>query len=207
MIQYYKDILAKERDVMAAAAISLGLSLGTYEGGVSSKANIQDTISRLEKERDIYQKEQEGAQSATLDKKIKNLEDRISNLQNRLDKLKGEEENGECETCANRKYQDESNDPSVSFKSASKISGNAEAAVRSHENEHVTRNQAKAEREDKEVVYQSVRIKRGICPECGTSYVSGGETITVTRTKTDDRFNVGMNDSEQEKGRLLDVVA
>ena len=192
---------------MAAAAISLGLSFGTYEGGVSSKANIQDTISRLEKERDKYQKEQEGAQSATLDKKIKNLEDRISNLQNRLDKLMGEEENGECETCANRKYQDESNDPGVSFKSASKISGNAEAAVRSHENEHVTRNQAKAEREDKEVVYQSVRIKRGICPECGTSYVSGGETVTVTRTKTDDRFNVGMNDSEQEKGRLLDVVA
>ena len=192
---------------MAAAAINLGASLGTYGGGVSSKTNIQDAISRLEKERDKYQKDQESAQSAALDKKIKNIEDRISNLQNRLDKLKGEEESGECETCKNRKYQDQSDDPGVSFKSASKISGNAEAAVRSHENEHVTRNQAKAEREDKEIVYQSVRIKRGICPECGTSYVSGGETITVTRTKTDDRFNVGMNDSEQAKGQLLDTVA
>ena len=192
---------------MAAAAIGLGLSHGTYGSGAGSKTNIQGTISRLEKERDKYRKEQESAQSVTLDKKIKDLEDRISNLQNRLDKLKTEEENGECETCANRKYQDGSNDPGVSFKTASKISGNAEAVVRSHENEHVTRNQAKAEREEKEIVYQSVRIKHGICPECGASYVAGGETVTVTRTKTDDRFNVGMKDSEQEKGQLLDTVA
>ena len=192
---------------MAATAIGLELSLGTYESSASSKTNIQDTISRLEKERDKYQKEQESVQSAALDKKIKNLEDRISNLQNRLGKLKTEKENGECETCANRKYQDGSNDPGVSFKTASKISGNAEGAVRAHENEHVTRNQAKAEREGKEIVYQSVRIKHGICPECGTSYVSGGETITVTRPKTDDRFNVGIYDSEQEKGKLLDIVA
>lgn len=192
---------------MAAAAIGLGLSLGTNGSGAGSKTNIQDTISRLEKERDKYRKEQESAQSVTLDKKIKDLEDRISNLRNRLDKQKVEEENGECETCANRKYQDGSNDPGVSFKTASKISGNAEAAVRSHENEHVTRNQAKADREGKEIVYQSVRIKHGICPECGASYVAGGETVTVTRTKTDDRFNVGMKDSEQEKGQLLDIVA
>ena len=192
---------------MAAAAIGLGLSHGTYGSGAGSKTNIQGTISRLEKERDKYRKEQESAQSVTLDKKIKDLEDRISNLQNRLDKLNGEEENGECETCANRKYQDGSNDPGVSFKTASKISGNAEAAVRSHENEHVTRNQAKAEREEKEIVYQSVRIKHGICPECGASYVAGGETVTVTRAKTDDRFNVGMKDSEQEKGQLLNTVA
>ena len=192
---------------MAAAAIGLGLSLDIYGSGVSSKTNIQNTISRLEKERDKYQKEQESVQSSILDKKIKDIEDRISNLQNRIDKLKENEENGECETCANRKYQDGSNDPGVSFKTASKISGNAEGAVRAHENEHVTHNQAKAEREGKEIVYQSVRIKHGICPECGTSYVSGGETITVTRMKTDDRFNVGIYDSTQEKGKLLDIVA
>lgn len=192
---------------MAAAAIGLDISLGTYGSSAGSKTNIQDTISRLEKERSKYQKEQESAQSVALDKKIKNIEDRISNLQYRLDKLKNEEENGECETCANRKYQDGSNDPGVSFKTASKISGNTEAVVRAHENEHVTRNQTKAERENKEIVYQSVRIKRGICPECGTSYVAGGETTTVTRTKTDERFNVGLKDSEQEKGQLLDIVA
>lgn len=191
----------------AAAAIGLGLSAGTYGGGTGSQTNIQGTISRLEKERDKYKKEQESVQSATLDNKIKNLEDRISKLQNRLDKLNSKEETGECETCENRKYQDDSDDPGVSFKTASKISGNAEAAVRSHENEHVTRNQAKAEREDKEIVYQSVRIKHGICPECGASYVSGGETVTVTRTKPEDRYDVGLYDSEGEKGKLLDAVA
>ena len=203
---------------MAAAAIGLGVSLGAYGSGTGSKTNIQDTISRLEKERDKYQKEQESNQSEALDKRIKNLDDRINNLQNRLDKMKAEEENGECETCKNRKYQDESDDPGVSFKSASKVSGNAEAAVRAHENEHVTRNQAKAEREGKEIVYQSVIIKHAICPECGTSYVSGGETTTVTRNKTDDapieytarqdeRFNVGLSDDEQTKGQLLNIVA
>ena len=193
---------------MAAAAISLGLSVGTYESGTGSKANIQDTISRLEKERNKYRKEQESTQSTVLDNKIKKLEDRINNLQNRLDKLRSEEEDdGECETCKNRKYQDGSDDPGVSFKTASKVTGNAEAAVRTHENEHVTHNRAEAAREDKEIVYQSVRIKHGICPECGTSYVSGGETVTVTRPKTDDRFNVGMYDSEEEKGKLLDIVA
>lgn len=191
----------------AAAAIGLGASLGSYGEGTGSKTNIQDTISRLEKERDKYKKEQETAQTAVLDNKIKNIEDRISNLRTRLDKMKAQEEDGECETCKNRKYQDGSDDPGVSFKTASKITGNAEGAVRAHENEHVTRNQAKAEREGKEIVYQSVRIKHGICPECGASYVSGGETTTVTRTKTEDLYKVGLYDSEGEKGKLFDAVA
>ena len=190
---------------MAAAAVSLGVSLGAYESGGGSGTDIQSTISRLEKERDKYQKEQETVQSAALDNKIKNLENRISTLQSRLDKLKDDEENGKCETCENRKYKDGSNDPGVSFKTASKVSGSAEAAVRAHEYEHVSHNQAQAQREDKEIVYQSVRIKHGICPECGTSYVSGGETVTVTRAKPDERFNVGLKDSE--KGQLLDIVA
>ena len=191
----------------AAAAIGLGASLGSYGEGTGSKTNIQDTISRLEKERDKYKKEQETAQTAVLDNKIKNIEDRISSLRTRLDKMKAQEEDGECETCKNRKYQDGSDDPGVSFKTASKITGNAEGAVRAHENEHVTRNQAKAEREGKEIVYQSVRIKHGICPECGASYVSGGETTTVTRTKTEDLYKVGLYDSEGEKGKLFDAVA
>ena len=193
---------------MAAAAVSLGVSVGTYGSGTGSGTNIKDTISRLEKERDKYQKEQETTQSVVLDNKIKNLEDRITKLQTRLDKLKAEEEDdGKCETCENRKYQDGSDDPGVSFKNASKINGSAEAAVRAHEYEHVSHNQAEAAREDKEIVYQSVRIKHGICPECGTSYVAGGETVTVTRTKPEERYNVGMYDREGEKGKLLDAVA
>ncbi len=197
-----------------AAAIGFGNS-GEFNYSVSSgtnggsESNLRDTISRLEQERDKYQKENEQSKSELLDKKINNLENRIDNLQKRLDKIKAE--NGECETCKNRKYQDESDDPGVSFKSAAKVSkGGAEAAVRGHEYEHVSRNQAKADREGKEVVYQSVVIKHGICPECGDTYVAGGETTTVTRDKpqenTDERFNVGLVDMQQNMGHLLNML-
>lgn len=95
-------------------------------------------------------------------------------------------EEGECKTCAERKYQDGSDDPGVSFKTAAHISPDQAAAkVRSHEYEHVVREQAEAEREDKEVVSQSVRLHTSICPECGRSYVSGGVTNTVTKGSTE----------------------
>ena len=95
-------------------------------------------------------------------------------------------EEGKCETCEKRKYQDGSDDPGVSFKSPTTISADqAENAVRGHEMEHVVRERAKAEREGREVVSQSVTIHTGICPECGRVYVSGGETRTVTMNETD----------------------
>ncbi len=179
-------------------------NVGKISAGNSPKSSIEDSIKRLEKERDKYQNEKGSSDSRLLDRKIGNLEDRINNLRERLDKIKTED--GECKTCENRKYQDESDDPGVSFKSASKISsGSAEAAVRGHEQEHVTRNQAKAERENREVVYQSVIIKRAICPECGDSYVSGGETTTMTRSKPEQRFNVGIAENK-ENGTLLDIL-
>lgn len=91
-------------------------------------------------------------------------------------------EDGECQTCENRKYQDGSDDPGVSFKTATKLSPEeAATAVRGHEMEHVTREQAKASREDRQVVSQSVTIKTAICPECGTVYTAGGTTRTVTK--------------------------
>ena len=74
----------------------------------------------------------------------------------------------ECQTCANRRYQDGSNDSGVSFQTPTKLSPDeAASAVRSHEMEHVTRNQAKARREGKEIVSQSVTIHMAKCPECG----------------------------------------
>ncbi len=95
-------------------------------------------------------------------------------------------EDSECKTCAERKYQDGSDDPGVSFKTAAHISPEQAAAkVRSHEYEHVVREQSKADRENKEVVSQSVRLHTDICPECGRAYVSGGVTNTVTRGKTE----------------------
>ena len=88
---------------------------------------------------------------------------------------------GECQTCERRKYQDGSDDPGVSFKSPTNISPEqAASAVRGHEQEHVVREQARAAREDRHVVSQSVTLHTDICPECGTAYVSGGVTRTVT---------------------------
>jgi hypothetical protein len=84
----------------------------------------------------------------------------------------------ECETCKERKYQDGS-DEMVSFKSAAHISPQqAASAVRSHEQEHVSNAYKKAAQSDGEVVQANVRIQTSICPECGRSYVSGGETTT-----------------------------
>ncbi|MCM1054393.1 MAG: hypothetical protein NC394_02625 [Bacteroides sp.] len=195
---------------MAVSPIGVGTSVGFVGASdKSSKSNIEDTIKLLERKRDEYEKQN----GAPADKKITDLDNRIKNLQARLDKMKSdeaeEEEDGECETCKNRRYQDESDDPGVSFKSASKLGAgtSAEAAVRGHEYEHVNRNQAKAAREGKEIVSQSVVIKRAICPECGKSYVSGGETKTVTREKRDERFDVGLNDKTEELGKLFDAVA
>ncbi|MCI8640003.1 MAG: hypothetical protein HFG41_12930 [Coprococcus sp.] len=90
-------------------------------------------------------------------------------------------EEGKCQTCEERKYQDGSNDAGVSYKTPSHISPEqAASAVRGHEMEHVVREQAKAEREDRKVVSQSVTMHTGICPECGRVYISGGTTRTTT---------------------------
>lgn len=91
-------------------------------------------------------------------------------------------EEAECQTCKNRKYQDGSDDPGVSFKTATRVAPEqAASAVRGHEQEHVVREQAKARREDRKVVSQSVTIHTEICPECGDVYVSGGTTRTTTK--------------------------
>lgn len=84
----------------------------------------------------------------------------------------------QCETCKNRKYQDGS-DEMVSFKSASHISPRASASkVRAHEQEHVSNAYTKAAKAGGRVLSASVTLKTAICPECGTSYVSGGTTST-----------------------------
>ena len=88
----------------------------------------------------------------------------------------------ECQTCKERKYQDGSDDPGVSFKTPTNVVPElAASAVRGHEQEHVVREQAEARREGREVVSQSVTYHTAICPECGKVYVSGGTTRTSTR--------------------------
>lgn len=84
----------------------------------------------------------------------------------------------ECETCKNRKYQDGS-DEMVSFKSASHISPEASGSrVRAHEQEHVTNAYNKASMKNGKVISATVSLHTAICPECGRTYVSGGETNT-----------------------------
>lgn len=97
---------------------------------------------------------------------------------------KGKPESGrtkgteECQTCKNRRYKDGSNEM-VSFKTPTHISPQAaSAAVRSHEQEHVTNAYAKAAAGNGRVIRASVSIHMDICPECGRSYVSGGTTNT-----------------------------
>ena len=91
-------------------------------------------------------------------------------------------EEAECQTCKKRKYQDESDDPGVSFQTPTNVAPEqAASAVRGHEMEHVVREQAKARQEGRRVVSQSVTIHTGICPECGDVYVTGGTTRTVTK--------------------------
>lgn len=122
----------------------------------------------------------------------------------------GKPADGECKTCESRKYKDGSNDPGVSFKTATKLSPEeAASAVRSHENEHVVREQAKAEREGRKVVSQSVTLHTEICPECGDPYISGGTTRTVTKADNapdlSEKFSAGTN--PEEKGQYLDMTA
>ncbi|MDR0442667.1 MAG: hypothetical protein LBH44_04580 [Treponema sp.] len=94
------------------------------------------------------------------------------------------EETQGCETCKNRKYVDSSDDPSVSFQTPTRISpGQAAGRVMAHEREHVTNEQARAQREDRRVISQSVSLTTSMCPECGKMYVSGGVTRTVTAGK------------------------
>lgn len=114
----------------------------------------------------------------------------------------------ECETCANRKYQDGS-DEMVSFKSAQHISPDAAATrVRAHEQEHVSNAYKKAEQEDAEVVRASVAIHTSVCPECGRTYVSGGTTTTSIRYNQDAYAgNAKKQDATVVPGANVDAVS
>lgn len=114
----------------------------------------------------------------------------------------------ECETCANRQYQDGS-DEMVSFKAPGHISPQAaSSAVRSHEQEHVANAYDKASRGGGEVMQASVRIDTSVCPECGRTYVSGGETTTQIKYNSDP-YSKGFKiaDSAATAGANVDYMA
>jgi len=116
----------------------------------------------------------------------------------------------ECETCKNRKYQDGS-DEMVSFKAASHVSpGAAGAAVRSHEQEHVSNAYKKASQNNGKVLQASVQIHTSVCPECGRSYVSGGTTSTQIKYYNEDnpyQKDLKTQDGSKYRGMSVDIGA
>ncbi|KUO77639.1 MAG: hypothetical protein APF77_20000 [Clostridia bacterium BRH_c25] len=113
-----------------------------------------------------------------------------------------------CLTCQNRKYVDGSDDPGVSFKAPTHVSPESSAAaVMAHEQEHVSRENSKAQASGRKVISQSVQIYTDICPECGRVYTSGGKTTTTTKSDNKpDYFMDNMRKSiGNHFGKYIDV--
>ena len=117
----------------------------------------------------------------------------------------------ECETCKSRKYQDGSNEGDVSFKAPGHISPQASAGtVRAHELQHVNNAYEKAAKSNGEVRSATVTLKTGVCPECGTTYVAGGETRTAIAYPSKEnpyRKNQKALDAAKQIGSNVDYVA
>lgn len=115
---------------------------------------------------------------------------------------------GECQTCANRKYMDGS-DEMVSFKSAQHISPESAASrVRAHEMEHVSNAYKKAATGNGKVLHATVSLKTAICPECGRAYVAGGVTNTKIKYSNEESPYVKNLKKFQEdamKGNSVDL--
>ncbi|MDR1135462.1 MAG: hypothetical protein LBL49_04690 [Clostridiales Family XIII bacterium] len=145
--------------------------------GTTPSVNEAQNAMNLEKPSMVPEKEQVA---------YRRTEDADDERKRRGGKKKSGDGSQECQSCKSRRYKDVSDDPSVSFQSPTKLSdAEAGSAVRAHEQEHVSHEQAKAERENREVVSQNVVIHYAVCPECGKIYVAGGTTTTTTREATE----------------------
>ena len=99
-----------------------------------------------------------------------------------------------CSTCESRRYVDQSNDSSVSYQTPTNLNPRTAAAdIAAHEREHVNNERAKAYRNDREIVDQTVTIHYSTCSECNTMYPSGGTTRTTTISSSDDEQGLSMN--------------
>jgi hypothetical protein len=116
----------------------------------------------------------------------------------------------ECQTCKNRKYTDGS-DEMVSFKAPGHIDpNNAAAVVLGHEQEHVSNAYNKARNNNGHVERATVRLKTDICPECGRSYISGGETNTQIKYYNEDnpyQKDLKQTDAVKYRGANVDIAA
>lgn len=203
---------------LTGALSGYGSDNASKNGGMTSEMRRSEIERRIDAdERKLRQLD--NRESAEITKL--NLE--ISKYKNKLEKIEKDSEPSEmseaekkrrfdsfeCETCKNRRYKDESDDSGVSFQTATHIDPSAAySAVRSHENEHVARNRTEAEQNGQKVVYQTVTIHRGICPECGRSYTAGGVTKTVTKADNSAKYTVGDIKLEKDPvGKIVNVVA
>jgi len=76
---------------------------------------------------------------------------------------------------------DRSGDPTVSFKTPTRLSPEQAAlAVVAHENEHVS-HERQSERSG-QIANSTVSVSYAACPKCGRIYVSGGTTKTTIST-------------------------
>ena len=116
----------------------------------------------------------------------------------------------ECETCKNRKYQAGS-DEMVSFKAPGHISPQASASrVMSHEREHVANAHEKVAKDKNATLVQaSVTLHTAVCPECGRTYVSGGETTTQIKYNEENPYakNFKSYDAANVIGQNVDLSA
>jgi len=116
----------------------------------------------------------------------------------------------ECQTCNERKYVDGSNESNVSFKSPGHISPeNSAAKVMAHEKEHVSNAVREGNKKNKELLSSTVTMKTAVCPECGTTYVSGGTTKTTMKTYSDNPYDQAKKSIEGSllSGQNIDYVA
>ena len=108
----------------------------------------------------------------------------------------------ECQTCKNREYVDGSNEPDVSFKTPGKIAaGESYAKVSAHEREHVANAIQKSSKPGAKLISANVTLKMGVCPECGRTYVAGGETTTQIQYSESNPYE--KNRKQAEAGFLV----
>ena len=83
--------------------------------------------------------------------------------------------------------------------------------MRAHEQEHVRNAYEKERKGEGKVLQASVQIHTAVCPECGRTYVSGGETTTQIRYYNESNpYQKDLKESDADnkyRGANVDIAA
>ena len=81
--------------------------------------------------------------------------------------------------------------------------------VMSHEQMHVANARQEGNKENADLVSASVRLKTAVCPECGKSYVAGGQTSTMIKYTESNPYerNRKVIEGSFLKGQYIDAYA